>query len=237
MMRQAGVIRVETIEQLMDVAQIVSAQPLPKGAGVAVFSNSGALGKVVADSATAHGLGVEALVADLDLDAGMSLALPELERRLRETLARDDVHAAVVAFLPASGLTVEKIAGASPAARPGPGNLLSRHSPASWTRPSTWRAWWGMQRRPRRSRATQTREPPSQPCAAVVRYAEWAHRDQGLFADPQGCDAEAAHADLEAAAQGRPGRTAEGAGPGGRRPPAGALRDHGAALRGFRDSR
>ena len=52
-------IRVETIEQLMDVAQIVSGQPLPKGAGVAVFSNSGALGKVVADSATAHGLGVE----------------------------------------------------------------------------------------------------------------------------------------------------------------------------------
>ena len=59
MMRQAGVIRVETIEQLMDVAQIVSSQPLPEGPGVAVFSNSQALGKVVADSAAAQGLGVE----------------------------------------------------------------------------------------------------------------------------------------------------------------------------------
>ncbi len=52
-MRQSGVIRVETIEQLMDVAQIVSGQPLPAGADIAVFSNSRALGKVVADSAAA----------------------------------------------------------------------------------------------------------------------------------------------------------------------------------------
>ena len=55
MMRQAGVIRVETIEQLMDVAQIVSSQPLPAGPGIAVFSNSRALGKVVADSAGGAG--------------------------------------------------------------------------------------------------------------------------------------------------------------------------------------
>src|SRR5512141_1655450 len=44
MMRQAGVIRVETIEQLMDVAQIVSSQPLPKGPAIAILSHSRALG-------------------------------------------------------------------------------------------------------------------------------------------------------------------------------------------------
>ena len=70
MMRQAGVIRVETIEELMDVAQIVSSQPLPGGPGIAVFSNSRALGKVVADSAARQGLGVERIVTDVDLDAG-----------------------------------------------------------------------------------------------------------------------------------------------------------------------
>ncbi len=111
MMRQAGVIRVETIEQLMDVAQIVSSQPLPKGPGVAVFSNSRALGKVVADSAAAQGLGVERIVTDVDLDAGMSVALPALRHSLQEVLTADTVHAAVVALLPARGLTVEKIAG------------------------------------------------------------------------------------------------------------------------------
>ena len=111
MMRQAGVIRVETIEELMDVAQIVSSQPLPEGPGIAVFSNSRALGKVVADSAARQGLGVERIVADVDLDAGMSRALPALRRSLQETLTADTVHAAVVALLPARGLTVEKIAG------------------------------------------------------------------------------------------------------------------------------
>ena len=100
MMRQAGVIRVETIEQLMDVAQIVSSQPLPKGPGVAVFSNSRALGKVVADSAAAQGLGVERIVTDVDLDAGMSVALPALRHSLQEVLTADTVHAVVVALLP-----------------------------------------------------------------------------------------------------------------------------------------
>ncbi|BAS08567.1 uncharacterized protein MJ0590 [Arthrobacter sp. Hiyo4] len=76
MMRQAGVIRVETIEQLMDITQIVSGQPLPAGPGLAIFSNSLALGRVVADSAEAHGLTVDGIITDVDLDAGMSLALP-----------------------------------------------------------------------------------------------------------------------------------------------------------------
>src|SRR6478752_5777323 len=80
MMRQAGVIRVETIEQLMDIAQIVAGQPLPAGPQLAIFSNSMALGKVVADSAEAHGLAVHGIVTDVDLDAGMSLALPALRR-------------------------------------------------------------------------------------------------------------------------------------------------------------
>ena len=47
----------------------------------------------------------------LDLDAGMSRALPALRPGCSEVLAKDAVHAAVVALLPARGLTVEKIAG------------------------------------------------------------------------------------------------------------------------------
>ena len=33
--------------------------------------------------------------------------------------------------------------------------------------------------------------------AAVVRYAQWLDRDQGLFVEPEGCDPEPARADLE----------------------------------------
>ena len=112
MMRQAGVIRVETIEQLLDVAQIVSSQPLPKGSGLAVFSNSRALGKVVADSA-----------ADPGARGGTHRHRRRPGRRhvrwpcrrcggaCRKRSAVDSVHAVVVALLPARGLTVEKIAG------------------------------------------------------------------------------------------------------------------------------
>jgi acyl-CoA synthetase (NDP forming)/GNAT superfamily N-acetyltransferase len=197
MMRQAGVIRVETIEQLMDVAQIVSGQPLPRGAGVAVFSNSGALGKVVADSASAHGLGVEQLVAELDLDAGMSLALPALRERLREVLARESVHAAVVAFLPARGLTVENIArvladSSAEAGKPVVAAFTGILDPSVYVE--------GMVAADAGTSPVPCYSNPGAAVAAlaaVVRYAEWAGRDQGLFAEPDGCDAEAAHADLE----------------------------------------
>ncbi|GAB3540097.1 bifunctional GNAT family N-acetyltransferase/acetate--CoA ligase family protein [Arthrobacter tecti] len=105
MLRQSGVIRVETTEQLMDVAQIVVGQPLPLGPGVAVLSNSLALGKVVADGAGAQGLDVVHLNAALDLETGQSIALPAFEAALQAALGDAAVHSAVVTLLPAVGLT------------------------------------------------------------------------------------------------------------------------------------
>ncbi|WP_445154598.1 bifunctional acetate--CoA ligase family protein/GNAT family N-acetyltransferase [Arthrobacter sp. Hor0625] len=214
MMRQAGVIRVETIEQLMDVAQIVSSQPLPQGPGVAVFSNSSALGKVVADSAAAAGLGVERVVADVDLDTGMSRALPALRRSLQETLTIESVHAVVVALLPARGLTVEKIGAvlaecSAAAGKPVVAAFTGILDPSIYVE--------GMVGAPAGNAAAgeaaaggdaATEPAPGVPCysnpgaavaalAAVVRYAQWVVRDQGLFVEPDGCDPEAAHEDLE----------------------------------------
>ncbi|MFC8411200.1 GNAT family N-acetyltransferase [Arthrobacter sp. NPDC057259] len=197
MMRQAGVIRVGTIEELMDVAQIVSSQPLPQGPGVAVFSNSRALGKVVSDSAEAAGLGVERIVADVDLDTGMSRALPALRRSLQETLTLENVHAVVVALLPARGLTVEKIGAvlaecSAAAGKPVVAAFTGILDPSIYVE--------GM--------VGDAGEAPPVPCysnpgaavaalAAVVRYAQWKVRDQGLFVEPEGCDPDAAHHDLE----------------------------------------
>jgi acyl-CoA synthetase (NDP forming)/RimJ/RimL family protein N-acetyltransferase len=197
MMRQSGVIRVETIEQLMDVAQIVSGQPLPAGADIAVFSNSRALGKVVADSAAANWLGVERIVTDVDLDAGMSLALPALRESLTTTLGSDSVHAVVVALLPARGLTVESIAGvladcSAAAGKPVVAAFTGILDPSIYVE--------GM---------VGAESPASSvPCfsnpgaavaalAAVVRYAEWVDRDKGLFVEPEGCDPESVRAELE----------------------------------------
>jgi acyl-CoA synthetase (NDP forming)/GNAT superfamily N-acetyltransferase len=197
MMRQAGVIRVETIEQLMDVAQIVSSQPLPKGPGAAVFSNSRALGKVVADSATAQGLAVERIVTDVDLDAGMSVALPALRHSLQEVLTADSVHALVVALLPAHGLTVEKIAGvlaecSVAAGKPVVAAFSGLLDPSIYVE--------GMVGDQAGSTAVPCYSNPGAAVAAlgsVVRYAQWLGRDQGLFVEPEGCDPDGTHDELE----------------------------------------
>ena len=197
MMRQAGVIRVETIEQLMDVAQIVSSQPLPAGPGIAVFSNSRALGKVVADSAAAQGLGVVRVVTDVDLDAGMSVALPALRHSLQEVLTADTVHAVVVALLPAHGLTVEKIAGvlaecSVAAGKPVVAAFSGLLDPSIYVE--------GMVGDEAGSTVVPCYSNPGAAVAAlgsVVRYAQWLGRDQGLFVEPEGCDPDGTHDELE----------------------------------------
>lgn len=197
MMRQAGVIRVETIEQLMDIAQIVSSQALPKGPGLAVYSNSVALGKVVADSAVPLGLDVNRLVTDVDLDAGQSLALPALRASLQESLADDSVHAVVAALLPARGLTQESLAGvlaecAAEAGKPVIAAFTGILDPSVHVE--------GM--------VGSAGKPPL-PCysnagaavaalAAIVRYAQWRDRDQGLFVEPDGCDVDGTRETLAA---------------------------------------
>jgi acetate---CoA ligase (ADP-forming) len=53
---QAGVIRTNTLEELFDVAAMLSAQPVPKGPRVGVVTNAGGPGILLADSCEAHGL-------------------------------------------------------------------------------------------------------------------------------------------------------------------------------------
>jgi acyl-CoA synthetase (NDP forming) len=58
MFRQAGVIQVDTLDELFDVAQLLAHQPLPAGSRVAIVGNSDALGLLAADAATVAGLTV-----------------------------------------------------------------------------------------------------------------------------------------------------------------------------------
>jgi acetyl coenzyme A synthetase (ADP forming)-like protein len=61
---QAGVIRVDTLEELFDTASIVLHQPLPSGRRVAVVSNGGGPGILAADACEAAGLEVPELTPD-----------------------------------------------------------------------------------------------------------------------------------------------------------------------------
>jgi acyl-CoA synthetase (NDP forming)/GNAT superfamily N-acetyltransferase len=58
MLRQAGVIRVENVHALFDVAQLVVHQPLPRGIRVAIVGNSNALGSLTAEACVSWGLEV-----------------------------------------------------------------------------------------------------------------------------------------------------------------------------------
>ena len=54
--KQAGIIRVDTLEQLFDVANILAHQPLPPGKRVAILTNGGGPGILTADACADMGL-------------------------------------------------------------------------------------------------------------------------------------------------------------------------------------
>ena len=58
---QTGVLRVDTLEQLFELAQAIVNQPLPKGNRVAILSNSGGPSPLVADACKAVGLEIPTL--------------------------------------------------------------------------------------------------------------------------------------------------------------------------------
>jgi acyl-CoA synthetase (NDP forming) len=53
---QAGVLRVDTLEELLDVTGLLATQPLPRGRRVAVLTNAGGLGILCADACESAGL-------------------------------------------------------------------------------------------------------------------------------------------------------------------------------------
>ena len=54
--RQSGVIRTERLEEMFDVAALLSHQPIPRGARVAILTNAGGPGILAADACEASGL-------------------------------------------------------------------------------------------------------------------------------------------------------------------------------------
>jgi acetyltransferase len=55
-LRQAGVIRCTTIEEMFNIATALAYQPLPNGKRVAIITNAGGPGVLTTDAAIAHGL-------------------------------------------------------------------------------------------------------------------------------------------------------------------------------------
>jgi acyl-CoA synthetase (NDP forming)/GNAT superfamily N-acetyltransferase len=68
--RQAGVLRMDTLGELLDAARLLTEQPLPAGDRVAIVGNAGGLNILAADAAEAAGLKVaDSSPVDLGADA------------------------------------------------------------------------------------------------------------------------------------------------------------------------
>ena len=72
--RQAGVIRADTIEELLDTAALLSMQPAPRGGRVGIVTNGGGPGILCADNCHADGLTVPELSAGVQAQLGAFLS-------------------------------------------------------------------------------------------------------------------------------------------------------------------
>jgi acyl-CoA synthetase (NDP forming) len=105
MFRQAGVIQVDTLDEMFDVAQLLAHQPLPRGPRVAVVGNSDALALLVADAATAAGLKVADPIA-----LGAGAGADDFERALDAAIDNPEVDAIVAVYIPPVNTTGEDVA-------------------------------------------------------------------------------------------------------------------------------
>ncbi|HET7355240.1 MAG TPA: GNAT family N-acetyltransferase [Nocardioidaceae bacterium] len=205
MFRQSGVIQVDTLDEMFDVAQIVAHQPLPRGPRVAVVGNSDALGLLAADAAAAAGLQVHRSVA-LGADANAE----DFEQALDAAIDDPDVDSVIAVFIPPLNTTGEEVA-----------NVLAAVGEQS-EKPlvSTFLASEGVPellRVPDVAGSTAGRgsvpsyaapETAVRALGRVVEYAAWLQRPEGDVVVPEQVDAAAARALVHRVLAERPdGRT------------------------------
>ncbi|MGH3362547.1 MAG: GNAT family N-acetyltransferase [Nocardioides sp.] len=105
MFRQAGVIQVDTLEEMFDVAQLLAHQPLPRGRRVAIVGNSDALGLLAADAAASVGLVVNKSVA-----LGAEATAEDFEDALDAAIDDPDVDSVVAVYIPPLNVSGEDVA-------------------------------------------------------------------------------------------------------------------------------
>ncbi|MGW6979740.1 bifunctional acetate--CoA ligase family protein/GNAT family N-acetyltransferase [Streptomyces sp. NPDC054932] len=95
LLRQAGVIRVDTVTELVDVGLLLAAQPLPAGPRIAILGNSESLGILTYDACLTQGL---LPLPPLDLTTAASPA--DFRAALTDALRSEDCDAVVVTAIP-----------------------------------------------------------------------------------------------------------------------------------------
>ena len=124
--RQAGVIRTDTLGELLDTASLIGTQPLPRGARVAIITNGGGPGIMCADGCQAAGLDVVELPQELreqlagvvpehaavgnPVDMTATATAREYGRVIQTLCAADACDAIITLFVPALGTRATDVA-------------------------------------------------------------------------------------------------------------------------------
>ncbi|MBU1865045.1 MAG: GNAT family N-acetyltransferase [Actinobacteria bacterium] len=203
--RQAGVIRVDTLEQMFEAASLLANQPAPKGRRVAVLTNGGGPGILCVDALESEGLEVpefsDALRTELQshlssdaavrnpVDMIASAGSDQYKACLKALLASDEIDAVIVIFIPISPGSLQPIhAAVYEVAAEGSSDktLLTvfMEADAGEIPPTPV----GGPRLP----SYTFPEPAARALARAARYAEWTGRPEGEVVEFEDLDVEAA---------------------------------------------
>jgi len=192
--RDAGVIRVQTLGEVLDLASLLASHPLPDGNRVGVITNAGGLGILCADACDRAGLDLPAvsdatraeLAAALPAESALSNPVDMLgsatadhyREALPLPLADPALDAVIAIYAPAAVSDADEIAEAIAAAAEGSGKpvlgvvMTGDGAPAAFTRPGSPVASFPY---------------PESAAAALGRAAEraaWLRRPIGVVARP-----------------------------------------------------
>ena len=188
MLRQAGVIRVENVHQLFDVAQLVIHQPLPAGQRVAVVGNSDALGALTAQAALSWDLEISHGPVSLPSDA----TADQFAQALREAFEDPEVDSVLTCFIPPlETVDEEVVAAVRDASRASDKTCVATFLGMSGVHEALEAETNGEAYR-RVVPAYAMPEDAVRALAAATRYSEWRTKDRGDPVDPVDIDRAAA---------------------------------------------
>ncbi len=222
--RQAGVIRADTLEELFDIASVLTNQPLPEGNRVGIVTNAGGPGILAVDACEARGLVVPTLAPETvdalrqllppaaaltnPVDMIASATAEHYEGTVRRVLCDPNVDALIVLFIPTGLVQADEVARAirravaaaqaeSGRAKPVVACFMSSHGVPPLLAGPDGRAGESGPVPPIPS--FRFPESAALALAAAVNYAEWRRRPPGRVPELAGVDAAAARAVARAA--------------------------------------
>ena len=207
--RQAGVIRVQTLEELLDVADLLVNQSLPAGRRVAIVGNAGGCGVLAADACESYGLEVPELAPEVQrrlfgvvsygaaignpIDLVASATAEEYRSVLEIVLADGNIDVVVVTFTPPVLVGADDIAeavaqAASTARKPVLANFIASEQTLLALRAGSSHVPW-----------FAYPESAARAVARVAQYGEWVARAEGTVPTFDGLDTVTARRIVEVA--------------------------------------